>query len=61
MFLIPFDFTLHQKVIIKAIETPGTIVGLILEDAGKSYRVCYWLGGGRYMEWVFANEIEPFL
>ena len=55
---VAFNFTLHQKVIVKEIFVIGYVVGLIVEDLGKQYRVRYWHEGERKVEWFFSDEIE---
>jgi hypothetical protein len=58
MIQVAFDFTLHQKVSIIEIETTGIVTGLIIEDLGKQYRVCFWHDGVRKSEWLLSEEIR---
>lgn len=58
MFSVAFEFTLHQKVVIKEIEAIGYITGLVLEDLGKQYRVRYWHDEERKMDWFFSDELQ---
>ena len=55
---IKFDYTLGDKVVIKALKVDGIIDGLLNDSLGNMYRVAYWYDGERKSTWVYVNEIE---
>ena len=53
-----FDFSLKDKVKIRAIDTTGIVNGLMVAVEGKEYRVAYWINGTRHNHWLYSSEIE---
>lgn len=54
-----FKFDLHDRVIIREIQRPGIIVGLLIDHLGVQYHVRYWDNSDKNYVWLQADEIEP--
>jgi hypothetical protein len=49
---------IFSKVIIKDIETESTVVAVLQEACGVSYKVRYFLNGKQEEAWLFGDELE---
>ena len=55
---VDFGFEQGEKVNITAINTPGHVDALMLDNTGKAYRVVYWMNGERRQTWMYEWEIN---
>lgn len=53
-----FAFDLKDRVIIKAIDRPGVVEGLIIDYLGVQYFVSYWDNSERKKVYLPAHELE---
>lgn len=58
MSQVNFVYDIGDAVTIKALKLDATVIGLMRDSDGTSYRIVYWADGERRVEWVFAWEIE---
>lgn len=54
----PFVFDLNERVIIKEVQRPGVIEGLLIDFLGVQYRVAYWDNSERKTVYLKADELE---
>lgn len=55
---VDFKYMIGQKVIITAIDRPGTVTSMAIDENGMMIRVVYWESGKRYSEWMYEWEIK---
>lgn len=55
---VKFTYDIGDPVVLKALKLDGTVIGMMRDTEGLSYRVVYWADGERRVEWVFPWEIE---
>lgn len=53
-----FAFDLGCNVMIREIQRPGRIVGLLVDYLGPQYEVAYWDEGERQSAWLTVDELE---
>jgi hypothetical protein len=49
---------LGSRVVVNGTSIKATVTGILLENCGLQYRICYWSENSRRIEWVFANEVK---
>jgi len=55
---IEYDFSRHDIVSIKDIDTKGRVISLISSVDGKQYLVKYWNNGELKTVWLYEWEME---
>jgi len=58
MKAVEFEYDIGQAVKVTAVEMPGRVDSLLLDNNGKMYRVVYWNDGERQQVWMYEWEIE---
>lgn len=54
---IDFKFAIADAVLITAVQRPGRVDGLSVDNNGRMYRVVYWADGDRKAVWMYEWEI----
>lgn len=55
---VTFQFSIKDRVLIKAIEVRGQVDALSQDERENQYRVVYWNDGQRYSVWMYGWELE---
>lgn len=58
MQVVQFNFSIEQRVQIKGTELTGFVTALLRDSDGHQYRVCYWDGTIRKVDWMFQHELK---
>ena len=58
MTTVQFKYNLKSTVIIKSINTIGTVVGCYVGDSGTQYQVAYFLNGERKVTYLYSEELS---